>query len=199
MSKNAPEDLPVKAKARAIADAEALAAWLLAAPRGGPVEECGATAALAAISGTAVTAVMRSRRARQLTTRQQYLLQSLGATTGHERRGILYAGKVPAAATTAILLPRRIPAGVRDILGITGTGAAVPVARDVPLGPALAGLGVRREPLEARMTPGRRGPDGHEQIICSAARLWLGGPVALIVERIYRGFLTAYPGPWDLW
>jgi hypothetical protein len=180
-------------------DAEALAALLLTAPLGGRVEDRGATAILAAVSGADVTAVMWSRRSRTLTARQQYLLQALGAATGHERRGVLLTGQVPAAATTAILLPRRVPARAREVLGIAGSGAALPVAGDVPLSRALAGLGVRREPLQVRLTPGRLGPDGNEQVICSAARLWLGGPVAIVVERIYREFLTRYPGPWQPW
>jgi hypothetical protein len=187
------------AEAAAGWDARALAGWLLAAPLGGRVEDRGAAAILAAVSGADVTAVMWSRRARTLTARQQYLLQSLGAATGHERRGFLLAGQVPAAATTAILLPRRVPARVREVLGIACSGAALPAAGDVPLGRALAGLGVRREPLEVRLTPGRRDPGGREQVICSAARLWLGGPVAIVVERIYQEFLTRYPGPWQPW
>ena len=69
-----------------------------------------------------ITAVMQSRGQRELTQREQQLLQALGAKTGHERSGILYAGTVPVAATTAILLPHRIPAAVRQALGI-GPGA----------------------------------------------------------------------------
>lgn len=178
------------------ADALMLMTWLLAAPRTGPVEDSGATAALSAISGTAITAVMRSRGTRDLTTAEQYLLQALGATVGHERRGTLYAGDVPAAQTTAILLPHRVPASARDLLGIAEHGAALDVACDVPLGRALGGLGVRREPLDVELTAGERDEDGNEQVIRSTARLWLGGPVALVTERIYTAFLGAFPGPW---
>jgi hypothetical protein len=179
-----------------VSDAGALIAWLLAAPPRSAVEDCGATAAFAAISGTGITAVMHSRGPRELTQREQQLLQSLGVTTGHERRGALYAGSVPAAATTAILLPRRLPAAVRAALGIGPAGAALPAAGEVPLGRALAGLGARREPLEVVPTPGERDAGGNELVIRSAARLWLGCPVAVVTERVYREFLAAYPGPW---
>jgi hypothetical protein len=177
-------------------DIGALMAWLLAAPRSRPVEQCGATAAFAAISGTDIAAVMHWRGTRELTAREQYLLQPLGATTGHERLGTLYAGPVRAAATTAILLPHRIPAAVREALGIGGRPAGT-AAPDVPLGRALDGLYVRREPLDVQPTPGQRDAAGREQVICSTARLWLGCyPIAIVTERVYREFLVAYPGPW---
>jgi hypothetical protein len=178
-----------------VSDAGMLIAWLLAAPRDRPVEDGGATAAFAAISGAEITAVMQSRGPRELTRREQQQLQALGATSGHERRGTLYAGTVQAAATTAVLLPHRIPAAVRQTLGIGPGGDALP-ERGVPLGRALGGLGVRREPLEVVPTPGERDAGGNELVICSAARLWLGCPIAIVTERIYQKFLAAYPGPW---
>jgi hypothetical protein len=173
-----------------------LIAWLLAAPRGHPVENCGATAAFAAISGTRITAVMQFRGLRELTQREQQQLQSLGATTGHERRGTLYAGSVRAAATTAVLLPHRIPAALLETLGIRPDGNAMPTPAGVPLGRALAGLRVSREPLEVVPTPGKRDACGNELVIRSAARLWLGCPIAIVTERVYREFLTTHPGPW---
>lgn len=176
-------------------DVSALIGWLLEAPRGCPVEDCGATAALAAISGAGITAVTHSRGERELTVREGQLLQALGATTGYARCGTLYAGTVAAAATTAVLLPYRIPAAARQALGI-GPGAAARAADTVPLGRVLAGLGVWREPLEVRATPGQRDAAGKEHVICSRARLWLGGPIAVVTERVYGEFLTAFPGPW---
>jgi hypothetical protein len=170
-------------------DVDALIGWLLEAPRGRcPVEDCGATALLSAISGTQVTAVIHSRGPRQLTQREQRQLQPLGTAVGYERRGTLYAGSVPAAAVTALLLPQRVPGTALQALG--GEGA--------PLGRALAGLGVRREPLEALATPGQRDAAGREQVLWSAARLWLHYPVALVTECFYQGFLDAYPGPWTV-
>jgi hypothetical protein len=179
-----------------VSDVGMLIAWLLAAPPRSGVEDSGATAAFAAISGTDIAAVMQSRGPRELTEREQQLLQAMGATTGHERLGTLYAGSIPAAATTAVLLPRRLPAAVRATLGIGPCGSALPAACGVPLGRALAGLGVRREPLEVVPTPGERDGGGNEMVVSSVARLWLGCPVAVVTERVYREFLTAYPGPW---
>ena len=176
-------------------DVAALIGWLLEAPRGCPVEDCGATAAVAAISGAEVTAVMDSRGPRELTQREQRQLQARGprpATSG--------AGP----CTQAACPPRRSPRSC------CRTGSPPPPCRrsaptpsgaaagggGVPLGRALAGLGVRREPLEVLATPGQRDAGGREQVIWSAARLWLGGPVALVTECFYREFLDAYPGPW---
>jgi hypothetical protein len=173
-------------------DAGVFLTWLLGRPQG-PVENHGATSAFAAFSGCEISAVMRSRRVRRLTAREKYLLQALGATTGHERRGVLYAGPVPAAATTAIVLPHRIPAEVRRVLGIAESGAVLPADAEVPLGRALRGFGVRREVLDLQMTPGTRDAAGNELAIYSAARLWLGAPIALVTERVYRRFLAAFP------
>ena len=91
---------------------------------------------------------------------------------------------MPAAAVTAVLLPHRIPAAALQAIGTDTAGAA------------LAGLGVRREPLEVLPTPGQRDAGGKEQVIWSAARLWLGCPIAVVTELVYKEFLTAYPGPW---
>jgi hypothetical protein len=175
-------------------DTGALVAWLLSA-RDSHVEVSGATAAFAAISGTEIAAVMHSRGPRELTQREQQLLQSLGATTGHERCGMLYAGNVPAAATTAVLLPRRLPAPVRATLGIGPDGDTLPEVHGVPLSRALSGLGARREPLEVEPTPGQRDAAGNELVVSSAARLWLGSPIAIVTERVYREFLAAFPRP----
>ena len=179
-------------------DIDALIGWLLEAPRGRyPVEDCGATALIAAISGTEVTAVMHSRGPKELTVSEQQHLQAPGVTAGHERRGTLYAGSVPAAAVTAVLLPRRIPSTALQSLSVDADGTALG-DDGVPLGRALAGLGVRREPLEVLATPGQRDAAGREQVIWSAARLWLGRPVALVTECFYQAFLGTYPGPWTV-
>jgi hypothetical protein len=179
-------------------DVDALIGWLLEAPRGScPVEDCGATAVLSAISGAEITADLHLRGPRTLTVREQQRLQTLGVTVGYERRGTLYAGNVPAAAITAVLLPHRIPGIALRALGIDASGAALGDG-GVPLGRALAGLGVRREPLEVLPTPGQRDAGGREQVIWSAARLWLRSPVALVTECFYRQFLDAYPGPWTV-
>ena len=97
---------------------------------------------------------------------------------------------------TAVLLPCRIPRTALYLLG-TGSGGTAP-GGGVPLGRALAGLGVRREPLEVLATPGQFDAAGREQVAWSAARLWLDAPVALVTESFYREFLDAFPGPWAL-
>jgi hypothetical protein len=179
-------------------DIDALIGWLLEAPRGRcPVEDCGATALISAISRTEVTAVMHSRGPKELTVSEQQHLQAPGARTGHQRRGTLYAGSVPAAAVTAVLLPSRIPRTALRALGTDADGTAIG-DDGVPLGRALAGLGVRREPLEVLATPGQRDAAGREQVIWSAARLWLDHPVALVTECFYQAFLDTYPAPWTL-
>jgi hypothetical protein len=178
-------------------DAEALAAWLLARQPGRPVEACGATAIFTAICGQAITADIQFRGARPPTAREQLLLQAPGVPAVHERRGTLQAAPgMPVAEITAVLLPSRLPRAAGELLGITGSGDAPPAGDEVPLGRALRGLGVRREPLQARLTPGASDASGQEQVIHSASLLWLGGPVALVTERVYRSFLAAFPGPW---
>ena len=171
----------------------ALIERLLTAPQGVPVEESGATAAFVAISGCAVGAVMQTRGPRALTQHEQQLLQSTGATIGHERCGTLFAGNVPAAATTAVLLPQRLPAAVRATLGIGPDGETLPEIAGIPLGRALTGLGARREPLEVVATPGERDAAGRALIICSTARLWLDRPIGMVTERVYREFVDAFP------
>ena len=52
--------------------------------------------------------------------------------------------------------------------------------------------------LEALATPGQRDAFGREQVIWSAARLWLDRPIAMVTECFYREFLDAYPGPWTV-
>jgi len=180
-----------------MSDADVLLSLLTAPRPGGVVEDCGATAVFSAIAGTEVTAVIRSRRACALTGRQQELLRAGGAA-GHERRGVLYAGPgIPVAATTAVLVPARIPARVRAMIGTGADGSVQPAEADMPLGRALAGYRARREQLEAVLTPGRD-KDGNQVVITSAARLWIGpAPVALVTEHVLTAFLAAFPGPWD--
>jgi hypothetical protein len=183
-----------------MSDADVLLSLLTAPRPGGAVEDCGATAVFSAIARTEITAVMRSRRACTLTGLQRELLRADGAAAGHERRGVLYAGPgIAVAATTAVLVPARIPARVRAMIGAGADGSVRPAEADMPLGRALAGYRVRREQLEAFLAPGRDGGGGGNQVvIASAARLWIGAaPVALVTEHVLAGFLAAFPGPWD--
>jgi hypothetical protein len=102
---------------------------------------------------------------------------------------------VPAAAVTAVLLPCRIP---NTALHILGTDSDTTTLGGVPLARALAGLGVRREPLEVLATRGQVDAAGREQVVWSAARLWLDAPIALVTECFFKEFLDAFPGPWAL-
>jgi hypothetical protein len=172
--------------------AETVAAWLAAVPRGRRPGSCDAAQMLTAICGPPLNAAILARGERRLNIFHQGLLQSPGTGTARERRGMLLAGAVPAAAVTEIILPGRLPGPVLDCLGITGPATT----GNMPLGRALAGLAAWREPRWVRLTPGHRDPDGAEQVICCVARIWAGTPavpVALTVERIYAGFLAAYP------
>jgi hypothetical protein len=182
----------------AVSDARVLLERLLAAAPDETAEACGATALFSEITGTEITAVMHSRRACRLTARQQGHLRAAG-TAGHERRGVLYAGAgVAVAATTAVLVPARVPDRVRAMLGVGPDGAVLPAEADMPLGRALAGFGVRRELLGARLTLGRADGAGSDVVIVSAARLWLGSvPVAVVTEHVLAAFVAAFPGPWD--
>lgn len=157
----------------------------------GPVEDCGATAVFAAWAGTSIRAVMRSRREHSLSAREQHALRATAARAGHERVGVLNAGELQVAATTAVLVPGCLPPRVRKILGIADSGMVLPCDEEVPLGTALRGAGAVREPLTTRLTPASR-----EISVVSAARIWVGStPVALVTERVYRAFLAAHPEP----
>src|SRR5258708_24914561 len=102
-----------------------------------------------------VDAVMQTRVPRALTQREQQLLQSMDATTGHDRCATLFAGNVPAAATTAVLLPQPLPTAVRAPLAIGPDGETLPGVPAVPVDRALSGLRARRAPLDVPATPGR--------------------------------------------
>jgi hypothetical protein len=181
-----------------VSDIDAIIGWLLEAPRGRQlVEDCGATMLLSAISGTKITAVVHSHGSRELTAGEQQQLQVPGAAAGYQRHGTLYAGSVPAAAVTALLLPCRIPDRALHVLGNDSDGTTLS-GGGVPLGRALAGYGVRREPLEVLATPGQLDAAGQEQVVWSAARLWLDTPIALVTECFFKKFLDAFPGPWAL-
>ena len=83
-------------------------------------------------------------------------------------------------------MPGRLPASARTALGIPGPDEPTPPPTDVPLGKALAGLGVRREPLGARLVhdDSARIPGGRVSVT-SSARMWLADvPVALASERV---------------
>jgi hypothetical protein len=107
---------------------------------------------------------------------------------GYERTGTLRTvnSGLVAAEVSSVVVPGRLPASARTALGIPGPDEPAPPPADVPLGKALAGLGVRREPLGARLLhdDGTRGPGGRVSVT-SSARMWLADvPVALASERV---------------
>jgi hypothetical protein len=107
---------------------------------------------------------------------------------GYERTGTLrtVSSGLVAAEVCSVVLPGRLPAAARAALGIPGPDEPAPPPTDVPLGKALAGHGVRREPLGARLVrdDGARSPGGRVSVT-SSARMWLAdAPVALASERV---------------
>jgi hypothetical protein len=102
----------------------------------------------------------------------------------HERTGTLrtVSSGLVAAEVSSVVVPGRLPASARTALGIPGPDEPAPPPTDVPL----VGLGVRREPLGARLVhdDGTRIPGGRVSVT-SSARMWLADvPVALASERV---------------
>jgi hypothetical protein len=94
-----------------------------------------------------------------------------------------------AAEVSSVVVTDRLPAPVRRALGIPGPEDSAPPPTTIPLGKALAGLGVHREPLGARMVCGGTGHSGSGFSVESAARMWIAGqPVALASERVTAEF-----------
>ena len=107
---------------------------------------------------------------------------------GYERTGTLCTvnSGLVAAAVSSVVVPGRLPSCARTALGIPGPDEPAPPPTDVPLGKALAGLGVRREPFGARLVhdEGTSVPGGRVSVE-SSARMWLADvPVALASEQV---------------
>jgi hypothetical protein len=106
---------------------------------------------------------------------------------GYERTGALrtVGSGLVVAEVSSVVVPGRLPASARAALGIPGADDRVPPPSDVPLGKALAGFGVRREPLGARLERDAARIPGGRVSVRSSARMWLAGaPVALASERV---------------
>jgi hypothetical protein len=89
-----------------------------------------------------------------------------------------------AAEVFSVVVLGRLPAATRRALGIPGPDDPALPPSDIPLGTVLAGLGVHREPLGARMVR-----DSTSIAVESSARMWLDGvPVALASERVTAAF-----------
>jgi hypothetical protein len=106
---------------------------------------------------------------------------------GYERTGSLrtVSSGLVVAEVSSLVVPGRLPASARTALGMSGAGELAPPPSDVPLGKALAGFGVRREPLGARLVRDRAANAGSRVSVASSARMWLADlPVALASERV---------------
>src|ERR1700722_1717328 len=124
---------------------------------------------------------------RPLTLAECHDLRVAPGARGYERAGTLRTGNsgLVAAEVSSLVVPGRLPASACTALGPAGPDEPAPPPSDVPLGKALAGFGVRREPLGARPErDGARFP-GSRVSVRSSARMWLGDvPVALASERV---------------
>lgn len=108
-------------------------------------------------------------------------------SVGHHRAGRLRAveSHLVAAEVSSVVIPWRLPVPTRVALGIPCPGEPMPPPSTLPLGKALADLGVRREPLGARLVRDPAAGASGCIAVESSARMWLGDvPVALASERV---------------
>ncbi len=164
-----------------------------------PIESGDMTALFEAVCGSPVTAEISVRAARDVNDRELAILRAGGADRVHTCDGVLRAAVgIPVAEVTALIVTPRVPGPAREALGITRAGGLLPGPCRQPIGRALRGLGVRREQLGVRLTPGRHDALGQAQSLCSVARLWTGSgcPLALVTEYAYAPFLDQFPPPW---
>jgi hypothetical protein len=106
---------------------------------------------------------------------------------GYERMGSLrtVSSGLVVAEVSSLVVPGRLPAAARTALGMPGADESAPPPSDIPLGKALAGFGVRREPLGARLLRDHASVSGSRVSVTSSARMWLADvPVALASERV---------------
>jgi hypothetical protein len=150
-----------------------------------------ATALFEELAGDQIRIELTSRADRRLTATECVELRASSGTHGHQRTGTLrtvHTGLV-AAEVSSVVVPARLPATTRELLGIYGPDDPAPPPSGVPLGTVLAGLGVHREPLGARMVRDSTGISGSGVRVESSARMWLDGvPVALASERVTAEF-----------
>jgi hypothetical protein len=110
---------------------------------------------------------------------------------GYQRNGTLRTvnSGLVAAEVSSVVVPDRLPPAARRALSMPGPDDPAPAPSAIPLGTVLVGLGVRREPLSARLTCGITSESGRRTLVESRARMWLGDePVALASERVTTEF-----------
>lgn len=150
-----------------------------------------ATALFEKLAGEQITIELTGSADRPLTTTECLELRTSPGAQGHQRTGVLrtvHSGLV-AAEVSSLVVPSRLPADARRALGIAGPDNPVLPPSGVPLGKVLAGFGVHREPLGARMVRDSSRISGSRVSVESSARMWLGGlPVALASEQVTAEF-----------
>jgi hypothetical protein len=130
---------------------------------------------------------LAGRADRPLTAAECHELHVSPQSVGHHRTGRLRAAEshLVAAEVSSVVIPWRLPVPARMALGIPCPGEPLPPPSTLPLGKALADLGVRREPLGARLVRDLTGDASGGIALESSARMWLGDvPVALASERV---------------
>jgi hypothetical protein len=167
-----------------VAPAAASVAALLASGTGT------ATALFEELAGEQIRIELTGCADRPLTAAECLELHMGPGAYGHRRTGTLrtVSSGLAVAEVSSVVVPSRLPASARRALGIPGTDEPA-TPSGVPLGKALAGLGVHREPLGARLVRDSAGVTGSRVSVESSARMWLAGvPVALASERVTAEF-----------
>ncbi len=139
------------------------------------------------LAGEPVRIDLTGSGSRLLTLTECFELGLSPGSSGHQRTGTLRAvsSGLIAAEVTSLVVPDRLPAAARRALGMPGPDDPAPPPSTIPLGRVLADLGVRREPLGARLVA--NAASGF--LVESSARMWLGDvPVALASERVTTEF-----------
>lgn len=150
-----------------------------------------ATALFEELAGEQVRIELTGRADRPLTAAECLELRASPGTRGHQRTGTLRTANsgLTAAEVSSLVVPGRLPASALRVLGIPGPDDPAPLPSAVPLGTVLAGLGVHREPLGARLVRDSTRVTGSRVSVESSARMWLDGvPVALASERVTAEF-----------
>jgi hypothetical protein len=150
-----------------------------------------ATALFEELAGEQVRIELTGCADRPLTATECLELRTSTGAHGHQRTGTLRTANsgMVAAEVSSLVLPGRLPPDARSALGIPGPGDPAPPPSAIPLGTVLAGFGVLREPLGARMVRDSTRIQGSGVSVESSARMWLDGlPVALASERVTAEF-----------
>jgi hypothetical protein len=150
-----------------------------------------ATALFEVLAGEQIRIELACRADRPLTSAECIELRARPGAFGHQRTGTLRTvnSGMAAAEVSSVIVPDRLPPSALRTLGIPGADDPAPPFTAIPLGKALAGFAVHREPLGARMVCDTAGISGARVSVESWARMWLDGqPVALASEKVTAEF-----------